>query len=58
MVQAIRRVYKALRDQLAAVLDELRRIEAGGSVNDELLDVIEMIAAIMDGMKEENAYGK
>ena len=52
------RVYKALRDQLAAVLDELRRIETGGSVNDELLDVIEMIAAIMDGMKEENAYGE
>ncbi len=51
------RVYKALRDQLAAVLDELRRIEAGG-INDELLDVIEMIAAIMDGMKEENAYGE
>lgn len=47
-----------LRDQLTAVLDELRRIEAGGSVNDELLDVIEMIAAIMDGMKEENAYGE
>ena len=52
------RVYKALRDQLAAVLDELRRIEAGSSVNDELIDVIEMIAAIMDGMKEENAYGE
>ena len=52
------RVYKALRSQLAAVLDELRRIETGGSVNDELLDVVEMIAAIMDGMKEENAYGK
>ena len=39
-------------------MDELRRIEAGGSVNDELLDVIEMIAVIMDGMKEENAYGE
>ena len=58
VVQGNPRVYKALRDQLAAVLDELRRIEAGDSVNDELLDVIEMIAAIMDGMKEENAYGK
>ena len=53
VVQGNPRVYKALRDQLAAVLDELRRIEASGSVNDELLDVIEMIAAIMDGMKEE-----
>ena len=58
VVQGNPRVYKALRDQLADVLDELWRIEAGGSVNDELLDVIEMIAAIMDGMKEENAYGK
>lgn len=56
VVQGNPRVYKALRDQLAAVLDELRRIEAGG-INDELLDVIEMIAVIMDGMKGENAYG-
>lgn len=58
VVQGNPRVYKALRDQLAAVLDELRRIEAGGSVSDELLGVIEMIAAIMDGLKEENAYGE
>ena len=58
VVQGNPRVYKALRDQLAAVLDELRRIEVGDSVNDELLDVIEMIAVIMDGMKEENAYGE
>ena len=58
VVQGNPRVYKALRDQLAAVLDELRRIEAGDSVNDELLDVIEMIAVIMDGMREENAYGE
>ena len=41
------------RDQLAAVLDELRRIEAGANVSDELLDTINMIAAIMDGMKED-----
>lgn len=58
VVQGNPRVYKALRDQFAAVLNELRRIEVGGNVSDELLDVVEMIAAIMDGMKEENAYGK
>ena len=58
VVQGNPRVYKALRDQLTAVLNELRRIEAGGSVSDELLDLIEMIAAIMDGIKEENAYGE
>ena len=53
VVQGNPRVYKALRNQLAAVLDELRRIEAGANVRDELLDTINMIAAIMNGMKEE-----
>ena len=56
VVQGNPRVYKALRDQLAAVLDELRRIEAGSSVDDELMDTIQMIASIMDGMKEDSAY--
>ena len=56
VVQGNPRVYKALRDQLAAVLAELHRIEAGAGVNDQLLGVIEMIAVIMDGMKEESAY--
>ena len=53
MVQGNPRVYKALREQLAAVLDELRRIEAGQGVSDELLDTIQMIATIMDGMQED-----
>ena len=57
VVQGNPRVYKALRDELAAVLDELRRIEAGQGVNDELLDTIQMIATIMNGMQEEAAYG-
>lgn len=42
-VQGNPRVYKALRDNLADVLTELKRIEAGCDVNDELLDLIEMI---------------
>ena len=58
VVQGNPRVYKALRDQLAAVLDELRRIEAGQSVNDELLDTIRMITTIMNGMQEEFAYDR
>lgn len=52
VVQGNPRVYKALRDQLAAVLNELRRIDAGNGIDDELLDTIQMIASIMDGMKE------
>lgn len=54
VVQGNPRVYKALRNELAAVLTELQRIEAGNRIDDELLDLIEMIAAIMGGMKEES----
>lgn len=47
-------MFKALRSQLAEVLSELQRIETGGAVSDELLDLIEMIADILGGMKEES----
>lgn len=54
VVQGNPRVYKALRDQLAAVLDELRNIESNSSIDSDLLDTINMIAAIIGGMKEES----
>lgn len=54
VVQGNPRVFKALRNQLADVLTELQRIEAGSKVDDELLDVIEMIADILGGLKEES----
>ena len=54
VVQGNPRVYKALRNNLADVLIELQRIENGNEVNDELLDLIEMIADILGGLKEEN----
>ena len=53
VVQGNPRVYKALRNQLATVLEELRRIGSGDTVDEDLLDIIHMIAAILDGMKEE-----
>lgn len=53
VVQGNPRVYKALRNQLAAVLTELERIEAGGGVDDELLDTIELITVILGEMKGE-----
>jgi len=53
IVQGNPKVYKALRYQFALVLDELRRIEAGSGVDDELLNIIQIIAAIMGGMKKE-----
>ena len=52
VVQGNPRVYKALRNQLAAVLDELKRIEAAGELRDELLDNIELITRTLYGMTE------
>lgn len=54
IVQGNPRVYKALRDNLADVLAELKRIENGCSVNDELLDLIEIIANILGGLKGDD----
>ena len=52
------RVFKALKTELSAVLKELQRIEAGNSVDDELLSVIELISIILGGLKGEDANGK
>ena len=41
-----------MRNNLADVLTELQRIENGDEVNDELLDLIKMIADILGGLKE------
>ena len=54
VVQGNPKVYKALNNQLAEVLEELRRIEAGGQPSDELLDNIELITITLGGMKGES----
>ena len=53
VVQGNPRVYKALRNQLSAVLEELQRIASGEQVDDDLLDTIQLITTTMDGLKEE-----
>ena len=52
VVQGNPRVYKALKNQMADVLAELQRIEAGNNVSDDLLNIIELITVTMDGLKE------
>ena len=54
VVQGNPRVFKALRNQLSDVLAELQRIDSGSEVDEDLLDVIEMIADILGGLKEES----
>lgn len=53
VVQGSPRVYKALKNELAAVLLELQRIEAGRGVDEELLNDIELITVILGGLKGE-----
>ena len=55
VVQGNPRVYKALKNQMAEMLAELQRIEAGNDVSDDLLNIIELIAVTMDGMKGDVA---
>ena len=58
VVQGNPRVYKALKLELAAVLTALKRIEAGSSVDEELMNVIELIAIILGGLKGEDENGE
>ena len=52
VVQGNPRVYKALKDQRAEVLVELKRIEAGASIDDELLENINLITRTLDGFNK------
>ena len=58
VVQGNPKVYKALKDELKKVLEELQRIEDGENVNEDLLEVITLLAEIMNGMKEETEWTK
>ena len=53
VVQGNPRVYKALRNQMADIYEELKRLERCSEANDELLYTIQMIAKIMNGLKGE-----
>ena len=52
VVQGNLRVYQALKENLAAVLSELKRIRPGETVPDDLLDTIRFISSILQGMKQ------
>ena len=53
-VQPNPRVYKALKDKLGEVLAELKRIESGGKVDSELLEIIRLINFTLNEMKGES----
>jgi hypothetical protein len=51
VVQANPRVHKALKNELTDVLLELKRVENGDKIDDELLDIITLIAVILKDLK-------
>ena len=53
VVQGNPRVYKALKNELAKVLNELKSMKKGENVSEDLLEVIQLITVTMDGMKDE-----
>lgn len=55
VVQGNPKVYRALKLELAAVLDELKRIEAGGSINPDLIELIDQINKTIYGLKGDGA---
>ena len=54
VVQGNPRVYKALKNQMAAIHEELKRLEALSPDNDELLYTLQVIAITLDGLKGED----
>lgn len=46
------RVYKAIKNQLEGIYQELKRIEEGSEVRDELLYTLQVIAIALDEKKE------
>ncbi len=49
VVQPNPRVYKALKDKLGEVLTELKRIENGGKVDGDLIELIGLINTTLGG---------
>lgn len=54
VVQGNPRVYKALRNQMADIYEELKRLERCSEANDELLYTIQLMAETMNGLRGES----
>ena len=54
VVQGNPRVYKALKNQMTAIHEELKRMESISPDNDGLLYTLQVIAITLDGLNREN----
>ena len=53
VVQGNPKVFKALKNQMTQIYEELKRLESVSDDNEQLLIVVEMVATIMKGMVNE-----
>ena len=53
VVQGSPRVYKALRNQMVVILDELKRLQRAGDTNDEFLSTLRLVAETVNAMNNE-----
>lgn len=53
VVQGSPRVYRALRNQMEAILDELKRLKCAGDASDEFLSILRLVAETASGMNTE-----
>lgn len=53
IVQPDTRVYKALRNQMAEILEELKRIDNGAGIDSDLLDIIQITVQTYNGLAEK-----
>lgn len=54
VVQGNPRVYKALRNQMVQIFQELKRVENASELSEEFLYTLQLVAITLNGMKEEN----
>ena len=54
VVQGNPRVYKALRNQMADIYEELQRVAHAGELSEEFLYTLQLVAETMNGLREEN----
>jgi hypothetical protein len=53
IVQPNTRVYKALRNQMAEILTELKRINNGADIDSDLLNIIQIMTQTYNGLAEK-----
>lgn len=54
VVQGNPRVYKVLRNQMAEMYEEMKRMERSDEASEEFLYTLQLVAETLNGLREEN----